>query len=493
MAQVKEHASLPRRIFGALGVFGMVQAMTILCQIVRTKLTAIWIGTSGAGVIGLYNGTLDIILNLSSLSLRQSAVKDLSGAKTEAERNRQKAVVRTMSRTLGIAGMLLMLILSPLLSQWTFGDYSYTWGFAALALCVAFGGYVQGEQAIMQGCDALPSLAKSSAWAAVAGVAVSIPLLYFFRTRGIVGILLAYSAAGFFFSWLWRVRSSGPGVHIGVREAFVKGCPMLRLGVYMTICFTLDMLLSWVFSVYLNRWGGGSPEVGLYRSGYSLVGSYVGVIFTAIGMEYYPRLATVIGRPTATATTVRYQTALSAALCAPVMVLFIVLSPWVIRLLLSTAFEPVLPFVQIGATAIPLRASSWCLAYVILARGDGRTFAWTELASGSIYLILNLTLYNIFGFDGLGWAYVGMYVAYTLVVYGVYRLRYGMRLGVWVSVQTLALTAVGGLCLYLQATVGPWVALAVSLPLSLFGLVAVLGRKKKGLRRLLPPKARRGS
>lgn len=68
------------------------------------------------------------------------------------------------------------------------------------------------------------------------------------------------------------------------------------------------------------------------------------------------------------------------------------------------------------------------MGIVILARGDGRTFLVTEISSGLINLLLSMLLYRLWGFAGLGSAYVLWYLSYTGIVWYVYRFRYGLRL-----------------------------------------------------------------
>ncbi len=48
MAQtVKSTSSATSKVLKALGVFGSVQVVTILCSVIRTKLVALWIGPAG--------------------------------------------------------------------------------------------------------------------------------------------------------------------------------------------------------------------------------------------------------------------------------------------------------------------------------------------------------------------------------------------------------------------------------------------------------------
>lgn len=42
------------KVIKAMGIFGGVQSLQILCSVIRTKLVAVWIGPAGVGLIALY-------------------------------------------------------------------------------------------------------------------------------------------------------------------------------------------------------------------------------------------------------------------------------------------------------------------------------------------------------------------------------------------------------------------------------------------------------
>jgi O-antigen/teichoic acid export membrane protein len=74
-----------------------------------------------------------------------------------------------------------------------------------------------------------------------------------------------------------------------------------------------------------------------------------------------------------------------------------------------------------------LRTLSWCLAFTILAKGDGKTYLWTEVASAVINLVLNIVFYRWWGLTGLGIAFLVSYLLYTAIVAVVYFKMYRLR------------------------------------------------------------------
>ena len=200
-------SNISRKAMKAMGLFGGVQVVGILCSIIRTKLVALWIGPVGVGLFGLYNQALDMINTATNLSIRQSSVRDVSQA---VQRNdvslisRIITVVRRWSLWLGLGGTLLTMALAPLLSQITFGDTAHVWGFVALSAGVLLMAITNGEYAVFQGLAKLRKLARVTMFGTLSGLAISIPLFYYLREDSVLPSIIAYAASCAFFAILFR-------------------------------------------------------------------------------------------------------------------------------------------------------------------------------------------------------------------------------------------------------------------------------------------------
>lgn len=406
-----------------MGVFGGVQVMTILCSIVRTKLVAVWIGPVGIGLFGLYNAALDMINNVANLGIRSSSVRDIA---IEAERGSRRriaeiiAVVRHWTWALGAIAAFLSLAASPLLSRWTFGDGDHVWGFVALSVAVMLNALVNCEQSILQGTRRLRQLAQIGVCGAATGLAVSVPLFYFLRDDSIVLSIIAYSAAVAFFTWRFRNKEyRDEKVSLPLHEVALRGAGFVKLGFFMTLGSFLSLLSSYIFIAYLNL-KAGTDTVGHYQAGYTLIHRYAALIFTAIGTEYYPRLARVCHSRWRTRLFVSQEINIALNVLAAIIAVFLLLRQVVVGILYSSDFYAIIPFVSYASIGIVFQAISWCMAYVIIAKGKGKTYIVTECLSTAIGLVLNVVFYNYAGLAGLGWAYAVWYMFYTVIVGIVY-------------------------------------------------------------------------
>lgn len=455
----------------AVGLFGGVQMLGILCSIVRTKLVAIWIGPVGVGLFGLFNNALEMINTGTNLGIRGSSVRDISQAVAAGNDTliaRIVAVVRRWSVWLGLAGALLTLLCAPLLSQVTFGSQDYMWGFVALSVAVLLMAISNGEQAVLQGSRRLKRLARASVSGTLLGLLVSVPLFYWLRERSVLPSIVAYAACNALMMWLMRNKEYPP-VKLTRSESLDMGRGFVRLGIYMTIGNFVTILASYAFNAWLNT-TAGTAVVGQYQAGYTLINKYTGLLLTALGMEYYPRLAQVAQDHAQLRRFVGSEVSVAMMVMAPFVTLFVLLREPIVLLLYSADFMVVEAMVSWGMVGMVMRALSWCMSFVILAKGDGRTYVFTESISALVGLVLNIVFYGWWGLTGLGIAFLLWYVAYTLIIAFVYYRRYDLSLPLssvahwlWAMLMVLAVAMMAQLALLGVAVVVAVVCVAVSL------------------------------
>ena len=443
------NGNISRRAMKAMGLFGGVQVMGILCSIVRTKLVALWIGPVGIGLFGLFNNSLEMISTGTNLGIRSSSVRDISQAHDSTTPGlvaKMVAVVRKWSLWLGLFGALVTLMLAPLLSELTFGDQSHLWGFVALSVAVLLGAITNGEYAVLQGSARLKRLASVTLWGTLTGLAVSIPLFYLLRERSILPSILAYAMALAAFAWLFRNKEYAKP-QLSRRETFDMGKGFVKLGIFMTLGNFASILASYAFNAWLNM-NAGTEAVGFYQAGYTLINKYTGLILTALGMEYYPRLSKVANSRLRLRAFVSQEINVAIAVMAPVVALFILLRELVVWILYTPEFNVILTFVSWGMIGTVLRTLSWCLAFTILAKGDGKTYLWTEVASAIINLVLNIVFYRWWGLTGLGIAFLVSYLLYTAIVAVVYFKMYRLSVSRGCLVNLLWTLAVASVVMW---------------------------------------------
>lgn len=457
-------SAVSRAVLKALGIFSGVQAMSMLCSVARAKLIALWIGPAGVALFAICNTAIEMMSSATRLNIRESAVRDISSAPSSRVPF-VAGVVRWWSRHLGLAGAVAIAALSPLLSIFSFGDVSRWWIFASLSVSMYALSVADGEQALLQGTGRLRKLARGSVSAAVWGTVISAPMYYFLGEASIVPSVIVYGVATFF-----AFRSSG-GIRASVntrRDNVDAGLGFIRLGAYMTVSAVVTTASSYAFLSYVTNTGGEAAG-GIFQAGYTIVIRYTGIIFTALSMEFFPRVVKVASRPRMASVSVSHEMLLIVYMLTPFAVMFMAVAGLIIEILYTREFLAALPFVLTGICAMLFRAVSYCMAYVIIARGDGRVYVVTEVTSSIIGLGLNIAMYHFYGFAGLGISYVIWYAFYTVIVGCVYRWRYGMCLSPG-AVKAIAVSLVLTALSLALRMIAWWAVLPLLLPAILFSI-----------------------
>lgn len=427
----RRHAVRPatRGVVRALGLLGSAQGVGMLCSLIRNKLIALWIGPSGIALAGILNSALEMTGALAQQGIRTSAVGEAAAAAHTPRMPRIAAVIDNCGMLVGIAGAAVMLLLAPWLSHLSFGGYGYTWAFVIIAAAVALNAFIASRQAIAQATGSLSRIASASLTGSVAGLLLSVPLIYFLRLDGLPWVIVVYSAVTAA-AYLWpRLRIDGMRLpRVGLRDTLRESSHLLRLGVWLALSSAIDWGVSYIFLSWLNA-HGGDTATGLYQSGYAVAVRYVGVLFSAIAMEFYPRLSTRVNRSMRhPALLIAHETGVVLRIAVPAVALIILLGRYVMTILYSSDFAGAATFMSLAAAATPLRALSWCTAFLIIARGDGHIYMLVELVSGIICLALSISGYLFLGLTGIGIGFVIWYMLYSLIVVTVTRSRYGLRL-----------------------------------------------------------------
>lgn len=450
--------------------------LTVLCSILRNKLVSIWLGSVGMGLFGLFNSAIDMINTFSNMGLRTSSVRDLSIAFSSGDSRRIAEVVlivRRWSWLLGVFGALLTIILSPLLSYNAFGDYSHTWHFAVLSVSVLCFSVLCCEQAVLQGLKKLKTLAKAAVWGNAIGLALSVPMYYYWRMDSVVPSIIVYALANVGSILVLRNREyDGKARGVSLRDTARGGVEFLKFGFCITLSLFSMMLVAYIFMAYLNHRSDMST-VGCYQAGYALVNRYSAMFFAAIGMEFYPRLSGVCHSARRVDLFVTQEAAISLYVLLPVIIVFLLCRTLVVDILYSDDFYAMIPYISWCMVGLIFKGVSWCMAYVILAKGESRIYLVTELTSSALCLVFNITFFELWGLAGLGVSYMVWYLSYLLIVAVVYVRKFGIRLRHTMILHTAYATVMAVVAL-MAVENGYWVvAVVLATVAAIFSIVKI--------------------
>ena len=421
-----ENKSSYRSIFKATSLFGGVQVYQILIQIIKSKFIAVLLGPAGVGIMGLYQSGLQLIQQLSSMGLSQSAVRDVSEANGSNDIQRiakTVTVVRKLVWVTGIFGLVLVACFSPLLSKTSFGNYDYTIPFIILSITLLLDQLSAGQKVILQGMRRLKDLAKCSAFGVTFGLITSIPLYYWLGIEGIVPTLILNSLCSLLLSWFYSRKIKVEKVHVTPKQTLEQGKLMLVMGISMSLSGILSTIVAYAIRGYIQA-NGGVEQVGLYQAGFVIMTTYVGMVMNAIATDYYPRLAAINKDNQKCREAVSQQGEIGVMILAPMLTICLVFMPLVLKILYSDKFLAANEYISWACLGMMLRLASWVISYLFVAKAESKLFVINELSANLYYLVFSLIGYKTLGLTGLGIAFALEYIVYFIQCYLITRKRY---------------------------------------------------------------------
>lgn len=416
-----------RNMVKANSLLGGLQVYQIIIGVIRSKIVAVLLGPEGMGISGLLTSSTLLIKQFTSLGISASAVRDVAEADGSGDSLRIATVITVLRKLVwftGLLGMVTVVILSPYLSKFSFGNYDYTLPFIILSLTLLIEQINVGQLSLLQGLRKVSHLAKASALGSTLGLLVTIPIYSYFRLNGIVPTLVLYSLITLLCSWYYSRQISVKKVNLNIRETVTNGKSMLSMGISLSLNSTLAALIAYILRGYISN-VGGVEEVGLYVAAYAIMETYVGMVFTAIGTDYFPRLAAINNDNEKCFAVMNQQGEIAALVLGPILSICIIFMPVVIWIIYSDSFIGALGYISWASIGLLAKLGAWVVSYLLLAKAETKLFLANEVFAKLYILILNIAGYYFAGLQGLGISFLLGYTLYFIQVLYLSYKRYG--------------------------------------------------------------------
>ena len=389
-----------------IGVFGGVQGLTMLVSVIRNYLASSLLGTIGFALVSIYNSIGEFVSSSSNFGIPFSAVRHVSELYEEEREDETRhfvRVVRTWCVWTACLAVVVLICFSPLLAR-AFSDKDITLQpltIILLAPMVASMAITGGEISILKGTHRLKRVASISALGAVSTFVCTIPFYWLWHINGIIVALdvstIMYAVLNLAFThsiYPWHISPFSTRV-------FREGWSMIRLGVPYVLAAIAGSGVALALPALFVRYGNLS-DVGLYRAAFVVMGSYAGIVFTALEADYFPRLSSVNHDVVRRNHAIDQQVRACVLVIAPLLILMMLGMPLIIRILFAPEFAPVVPMAVCASIYTFSRAITLPLGYTALACGHSVLYLFMEIVYDLISLFIIVGCYQLWGPTGAG-------------------------------------------------------------------------------------------
>jgi O-antigen/teichoic acid export membrane protein len=421
-----EHNNSYNQIIKAFGLFGGVQIFIILINIIRSKFIAILLGTAGLGIFGLLSSTLGILGSLTNLGLNSSAILTISKASNVNDQTLISRSIINLRRWVsftGVLGGITTLILASKLSQWVFGNDEYKLAFIWLSFTLFFQALSSGQSALLQGMRKLKQLAKVSVIGSSLGLFISLSLFYFYGLRGIVPSIILTAASTLFISWYFASKIKVENVQISMYESFYDGLDMVKLGASIAFTNLFGSSVLYLVQVFINK-TGGTEQLGLYLASFAIINGYFGMIFTAMSTDLFPRIAAISIDNLKIKILINQQSIIMILILAPLLIFLISSLPFVIKLLLSSKFLPIIELLKWAILGVVFQAIGYPIGLTIAAKGHSKIYLILVIALHVTNLLTYTVFYHFLKLEGIGIAFLLVQSFFFIIGIRILQVKY---------------------------------------------------------------------
>ena len=389
-----------KRLLKVTTLFGSVQGLNILMNLIRAKLAAMLLGPAGIGLNSIYNETREFIHSTTNLGMDQSGTREIAKSTGAPDLADSVTLTRSWIMLLAVFGMLATAVFAYPLSWMLFSDGDHTWQIVALSPAVAFSTLTCGELTVLRGLQQMKTIAGVSVLHVVLGVLTTIPLYYIWGMDGIIGALVLMTLSLAIVTMIYSYRIHPPKFCF-VKAFLAKGRQMLVLGMSFVIAGFIANLGKLAVKAYINV-NGSLDDVGLYSAGLTLTLMISNVVFASLENEFYPRLSSIFTDKTQRYLAIVRQMKVGLAIIIPITIVAIVLMPWIVPILLSDEFSTIVPMAQIASLGLIFRALYLPAALVPMAAGESKIYLLLQAVSYVSFVPAIILGYHFGGITGTG-------------------------------------------------------------------------------------------
>ena len=399
---------------------GVSVLVRIIGGLVTSKAIAEFLGAGGLAILGNLRNFMTYIESFSTLGMQNGIIKYT--AENEKEEEKLYTMLGTVFITLfgGILVLgILLALFSDSLSKLIFtGDVQYAWIFKVLAFSLPW--YVGSLifMYVLNGLGKYKQVILLNIYGNVAGVFLSIFLMWKFQTNGaLVGIIL-YQAVFFLFSFyaLWKRFDKFTFLKLKYFDfAILRNMFSYSLMTLFGIMFS--PLIAFAIRDNLIR-NYDLDTAGYWDAMTRLSGFYMMFISTMLTIYFLPKLSMAQSAKETKAVFRSYYKSMLPLFGVGMCVIYI-LRNFIVRLVFKEDFMPVAELFAWQLLGDFFKVGSLILGYQFFARKLTKAFIITDAFSYSIMFISSFYLIDIYGVKGAVMGHAVTYFIYWVVL-GIY-------------------------------------------------------------------------
>ncbi|MDU2945043.1 oligosaccharide flippase family protein [Citrobacter braakii] len=307
----------------------------------------------------------------------------------------------------------MVLIISPYLAKNILGNSEYTWIIIVTALALPFGALGTFIISILNGFQKYKIYVLLGLLSTFISTLVMVALIFL---KGISGALVAVAIqyaivgmvmAGFINQQKWFFWKNVWGK---AHRYYMRGIGgYILMAITSAVIAPISLILIRNIIIHYSGWS----EAGYWQAVWKISETYLLVITLALGTYFLPRLTTLKNNVEIFNEVNKTALLIFPIVCCCSLMIFL-LRDTIISLLFTKDFQVARMFFPVQLIGDILKIISWVYAYVMISKGMTKTFIFSEILFGALFVLLAFVFVKQYGTIGASFAYVLNYFFYFL-------------------------------------------------------------------------------
>ncbi len=265
--------------------------------LVKVKFAAVLLGPSGVGLIGLLQSLVASASTLAGMGVTNAGTREVAQALRDRERLcRLRAALFYGTAGLASVAAIVVWACREAIAEQVLGNVTHAAhvGWVALAVALTIGS--GSQKALIRGMQRSRDIAMVLIWGAAIGMVVGVVGLLALGDHGIFLFIVA-TPLGSFLAGFWYAKQLPKGEKArGVRAIVSEWHRLLRLGAVLMMA-GCGVVLGHLWLRTQIAQVLGVQQLGYFQAAWMVSATYIGFVLTAMGNEYFPRIAASLGMP----------------------------------------------------------------------------------------------------------------------------------------------------------------------------------------------------
>lgn len=391
-------------------------AIKLVAGIVINKAISLFVGPAGLALIGQFQNSSTLIRTLAQGGINAGVVKYTS--EYGSDEVKQKQLWSTALQLTVLSSIFVGMVLICASSYWTeivFNSAQYRYVFIIFGFTLIIFSINQLLLSILNGLKEIRSFISAQIIQSIFGLIFTSVLIYFYHLDGAL-IALVTNQSVIFLVVLLLLRNHQK---IIVRNFLHKwqsdeAKKLLKYSMMALVSAAVVPISQIVVRNYIAEnidW----DHAGYWQAMTYISNMYLMVITTALSTYYLPRLSEIKAK-SELRQELKSGYKIIIPLVASLALGLFVLKDFIVWLLFSPDFKPMIELFKWQLIGDVIKISAWLLAYLMLAKAMAKAFIITEIIFAISFSFLSIYFVEIFGFVGLSYAFAMNYAIYLLVM-----------------------------------------------------------------------------